>query len=93
MFGWSTPKCPVDPYAKAWIEERLLWLEEQFENNVFNGKKPQVLPLREFFPDPYDGSEESVRALLDRTCEYMGVDPGVVEMELVSDAGNLWLVN
>jgi hypothetical protein len=93
MFDWLfPPSCPCDPAAKAWVEERLLWLEEEFDDHAFNGR-PLVLPTPEFFPDPFDGSEDAVRILLNRVCEFMDVDPDLVSLKLVSEAGKLWLVN
>lgn len=92
MFGWFRPSCPCDPQAKAWVEERLRWLHDEFDDTAFTGRRI-VLPIAEFFPDPYDGSEEAVRALLGRVCGYMDVAPDLVELEFTNDAGNLWLVN
>ena len=92
MFGWFRPTCPVEPHAKRWIEERLRWLSDQFGFDVFT-QRTVILPLAEFFPDPYDGSDGSVRALLDRVCGYMDADPGLVEMELYTNPHDLWLVN
>ena len=86
------PSCPCDPAAKAWIEERLQWLSEEFDDHAFNGR-PLVLPTAEFFPDPYDGSKRAVRALLDRVCGYMDVVPALVALKFVSDVGKIWLVN
>jgi hypothetical protein len=84
--------CPCDVAAKAWIEERLAWLREEFAEQAFDGR-PMVLPTAEYFPDRYDGSRRSVRAMLDRVCEYMGVAPALVRLRFMSDAGKLWLVN
>lgn len=92
MFGWFRPTCPVDAAAKAWIEQRLAWLGEEFGLRIFV-ERPVILPTHEFFPDPYDGSEASIRALLDRVCGYMHVDPLRVEMELFSNNYELGLVN
>jgi hypothetical protein len=92
MFGLFRPTCPCDPAAKAWVEERLQWLVEEFDDTCLSGR-PVILPTPEFFPDPYDGSKKSVRTLLDRVCEYMGVLPDLVAMKLVADAGQIWLVN
>jgi hypothetical protein len=92
MFGWFRPSCPADPQAKRWVEERLEWLAGEFDTSAFAGK-PVVLPTEEFFPDPFDGSKRSVRALLDRVCGYMGVVPDLVALKFVADAGKLWLVN
>ena len=92
MFGWFRPTCPVEPNAKRWIEDRLLWLSDQFGLDVF-AQSAIILPLAEFFPDPYDGSDESVRTLLDRVCGYMHANPKLVEMQLYTNPYGLWLVN
>jgi len=93
MFGrLFPPSCPCDPAAKAWVEERLQWLSEEFDDHAFNGR-PLVLPTADFFPDPYDGSKRAVRALLDQVCGYMDVVPALVSLKFVSDAGKIWLVN
>ena len=92
MFRWFKASCPVDPAAKAWIEDRLQWLNEQFENSAFTDK-PVVLPTPEFFPDPYDTSKNSVRRLLDRVCEYMGVAPSLISIKKFTCPQNTWLVN
>ena len=92
MLNWFRPTCPVDRAAKVWIEERLEWLSKEFPQSAFTGK-PVILPTAEFFPDRYDPSEDSVRALLDRVCGYMGVSPSVVELKLISQVGKVWLVN
>jgi hypothetical protein len=93
MFGWLFPPCcPCDPAAKEWVEERLLWLAEEFEDSAFTGRR-LVLPTPEFFPDPYDGSTRTVWDLLERVCGYMDVDSCLVGLKMVGDAGKLWLVN
>ncbi len=92
MFDWLfAPSCPCDLAAKEWIEERLAWLAEEFDDHAFNGRRI-VRPSPEFFPDPYDGSKPAVRALLDRVCDYMDVVPDLVELKFVSDAGKIWTV-
>lgn len=84
MLDWLfKPSCPCDPAAKAWVEERLDWLTVEFEDHAFNGRRI-VLPTTEFFPDPYDGSEESVRTLLDTVCGYMDVVPDLVDLTFSS---------
>lgn len=93
MLGWLfPPSCPCDPAAKAWVEERLAWLAEEFDDHAFNGRRI-VLPTPEFFPDPYDGSKFAVRGLLDRVCGYMDVVPDLVRLKFASDEGKLGLVN
>ena len=93
MLGWLfPPKCPCSLPAKQWLEERLQWLSEQFDDHVFNGK-PLVLPTEKYFPDPYDGSQVAVRRLVTRACGYMDVDPEMVELKFVAQAGKLQFVN
>ncbi len=92
MFGWFKPQCPVDPAAKRWIEERLHWLSGQFGRETFT-RRAIILPTNEFFPDPMDGSEASVRNLLNQVCGYMDVHPGLVTLELFTNKTELWLVN
>lgn len=92
MFGWFRPTCPVDPAAKEWTEERFGWLAEQFGLDVFT-RRAVILPAEDFFPDEYNASDESVRALLDRVCIYMDADPQRVELELFTDRADFSLVN
>jgi hypothetical protein len=87
MFGWHLlpASCPVDPNTRDWIESRVRWLVDQFGLERVRAL-PVVLPNREFFPDRYEPSRfESVRALLDRVCELMEVDPSRVELVFHSD--------
>ena len=92
MFGWFRPACPVDRHAKHWVEQRLQWLSDEFGLDVFT-RRALILPLEEFFPDRYDGSEASVHTLVERVCAYMDLDPARVELEFYTDRSNTWLVN
>ncbi len=93
MLDWLfPPSCPCDPAAKEWVEERLTWLAEEFDDHAFNGRRI-VLPTPEFFPDPYDGSKAAARRLFNRVCEYMDVIPALVNLRFKSDGGKLHLVN
>lgn len=93
MLDWLfPPSCPCDVAAKAWVEERLAWLAEEFDDHAFNGRRV-VLPTPEFFPDAYDGSKKAVRRMLDTVCGYMDVVPDLVAMKFVSDAGKISNVN
>ena len=93
MLEWLfKPSCPCDPAAKAWVEERLDWLAEEFDDSAFSGRRI-LLPIPAFFPDAYDGSKKAVRKLLNRVCDYMDVVPDLVDLEFVADVGKIWLVN
>ncbi len=86
MFGWfrSNPECPVDLATRQWIDERWAWLESQFGLERLRATTV-VLPRPEFFPDAYHGTAEDVRHMLDRVCEYMDIDPTLVELSLYED--------
>ena len=93
MLGWLfRPTCPCDPAAKEWVEARLQWLAEEFDDSAFTGRRV-VLPTEQFFPDAYDGSKKAVRRLLDQVCEYMDVVPDLVALKFGADAGKIGLVN
>jgi hypothetical protein len=85
MFGWFSPSCPVDNAAKNWIENRVEWLVEQFGIDQF-ARNVMILPIPEFFPDPFDESRESTRVLLDRVCQYLGVAATAVKLRFFSEA-------
>ncbi len=94
MFGWLFgSECPLDPQGKRWIEERLAWLRDEFgADDLYGGAV--ILPTPEFFPDPYDGSRDSVFALFDRVCDYMGVEQGLLRLEFFRPSRDpLFLVN
>jgi hypothetical protein len=82
--AWYKHKCPIAPDRKAWIEYRMSWLGEQFGLDRWRSGAV-VLPTDEFFPEPLDGSEESIRTMLDRVCGYMDISPDTVEMHLYSE--------
>src|SRR5262249_43567735 len=86
MFGWfrSKPECPVDPATREWVDRRWDWLEGQFGLERLRSTVV-VLPRPEFFPDPYNGTEEDVRRMLDRVGEYLGIDPDTVRLSLYED--------
>ena len=83
---WFTPKCPVEAEDKTWIEESTLWLIEEFGADTLRDATV-VLPQDEFFPDPFSGEESDVRALVDRVCGYMGVEPERVRLNFFTDEG------
>jgi hypothetical protein len=86
MFGWfrSKPQCTIDPLTREWVDKRWDWLEGQFGLERLRSATV-VLPRHEFFPDPYSGTEEDARRMLDRVCEYMEIDPTTVALSLYED--------
>jgi hypothetical protein len=82
--NWFSPKCPVDPETKEWIDNAFEWLIEEFGVDVIRDQTV-ILPTETFFPDPYDGSRTSIRKMLDRVCEYMDVDPELIQIRFYSN--------
>ncbi|MDX1964071.1 MAG: hypothetical protein SFX18_13035 [Pirellulales bacterium] len=92
MWNWLfPPTCPCDPLAKEWVEDRLLWLAEEFPDSAFSGR-PVILPTPRYFPDRYDGTYKTVRTMLDRICYYMDVEPASVELVFFKNT-DTYLVN
>lgn len=92
MLGWFRPKCPLDPYAKEWVELRLAWLAEQFGMDVFVNR-PVIEPTKHFFPDRYNSSEKSVHDLLGRVCRYIDANQNRVRIKFFSGDKNSPIVN
>lgn len=80
----SPSASPVDAETRGWIDARWQWLAEQFGTARLY-RCPVVLPSPEFFPDPFDGSQEDARLLLDRVCGYMDIPPHSVELSFLDD--------
>ena len=85
MFGWFSPKCPVDTREKTWTETRMRWLADQFGIDRLL-QAEVVLPTEEFFPDPYEGDVEGVQRILERLCGYMAIDARKVRLDICLDA-------
>ena len=60
------------------------WLLEEFGSDAFR-RVTVVLPTDEFFPDSYSADEDDARALVDRVCGYMSVNPNLIEVEFFED--------
>ncbi|MFF2073184.1 hypothetical protein ACFVXG_00325 [Kitasatospora sp. NPDC058162] len=85
------PKCPVGPEERVWIEESMAWLAAEFGLGVL--ERAPVLPTAEFFPGPYRGDEESVRAVIARLCGYLEVAPDRLTVEIEPDDGEQAMVD
>ena len=60
------------------------WLLEEFGCDAFRAVTV-VLPTDEFFPDEYAADEDDVWSLVQRVCDYMDVDPDLIELEFFDD--------
>jgi hypothetical protein len=76
---WWRRSCPVRPVEQGWIERSMDWFGAEFGQERLRGEV--VLPTDDYFPGVYQGSRDDVRAVLDRLCKHMGIDPGRVELE------------
>lgn len=92
MLGRLRNSCTINSVTKNWIDHRWNWLTDQFGQDVML-KSPTVLPSRDFFPDAYDRSEDSVQTLVNRVCQYMNVSPHLINLEFYSNTNPLRLVN
>ena len=78
---WSAPSLPIEKNDQEWLEQTLLWMLDEFGKDYFLNK-PTILPRHSFFPDKYRGTEECVRTLTERICQYMDVDFRSLHVEL-----------
>lgn len=86
---WKTPKLSVTDKDKAWVEESFARFVEIFGVTYASGTR-MLLPTPEYFPDPYHGTPQCARLLLDRVCGYMNFDPVGVKLEIFDDhRGNI----
>jgi hypothetical protein len=69
------PRCPVEERERAWIEESIAWLRDEFGVAPLN--VPVILPTSEYFSSPFFGSDGDVRALVRSVARYMGVQADV----------------
>jgi HEAT repeat protein len=84
LFRPQTPRSPLSPPQKLWLERRMSWLAR-----TFGVERPRratvVLPTPAFFPDRYEQTDADARALYRRVCRCMDVDPRRAELEFYKD--------
>jgi len=85
MFGWLFPRSPLhDPREKAWTEVRMQWLSEQFGLEALKNATV-LLPTQEHFPEPFHGTEEDARRLIQRLCDQFHIRPTDIELKVHAD--------
>src|SRR5262245_59341742 len=84
MFGLFSPRCPVDTWQKAWTETRMCWLADRFGIDRLL-RADVILPTPDHFPEPYQGTDEYARLLLDRLCGYMNIAQNTVTLTVCAD--------
>lgn len=83
------PRCPVAPDKKAWIEERLRWLQRTFGPSRVLA--PVLHPALKALPQVWNGTKAEALTLLDLLCEYMDVERGQIRIGLVDDESSTHL--
>ena len=73
VMNWRDRSSAIDPAVKTWADHAMAWLVGRFGEERLGGEV--ILPNVECFPEPYDGSRDNARVLLDRVCNYMDIDP------------------
>jgi hypothetical protein len=72
MFGFSSSS-PIDSKTELWIKECFAYFMEKLGKNKCDTIK-MILPVKENFPIQFDGSYESIDALLKTICKIMSVN-------------------
>ncbi len=68
-----TPKLPISPKSRGWIDQSLSRLEAILGLQRLR-ESPVILPTPHFFPDGGEGTEGAARVLFERVCGFMQVD-------------------
>jgi hypothetical protein len=74
MFGLGKAKLPITSEQKDWVDQSFV----RRANLVGAARLTEgtlVLPSPEYFPDPYDRSEEALQFIFGRVARMMGLEP------------------
>jgi hypothetical protein len=83
MLGFS-PKLPVTDEERQWVDQGFARLEKMLgRERVLRARV--ILPIPEYFPDPYDETPASAEMMFQRLCTYMGVEPRGIDFEVFPD--------
>lgn len=86
MFGWfrQSSECPIDAATRQWIDYRWQWLTDEF--GLEKLRQTQVIrPILKYFPDNYKKTPEDATLILNRICQYMGIDPDTILISFYED--------
>jgi hypothetical protein len=79
--GSRSPRCPITPDDRQWIENSFAWFDEEFGGNALrNG--PMIIPDGVSFPHPYTPDTDGVEELFERVCGWMDVDRGSLLLDI-----------
>jgi hypothetical protein len=78
------PRCHLGPEEKAWVDRRMIWLNEQF------GSEPicriPLDPASELLPKKWNRSRDAGADLFKRLCDFMRVDAGRLRLHFYSQS-------
>jgi hypothetical protein len=78
------PRHHLEPGEKDWVENRLVWLKDQFGLEPL--LRPPLDPASSLLPRRWSTSDEAGADLLKRLCEFMRVDPARVQLQYYSQS-------
>ena len=81
MFGFGKAKLPVTMEQKEWVDRSFVRLAELLGADRL-AEAEVVLPTAEYFPDPYDRSEQALQRIFQRVALWMEVEPSDVDVTL-----------
>jgi hypothetical protein len=87
MFNWFSkkpPVCPIDDETRHWVDRRWDWMLTEFGLERLK-QIQQILPKPEYFPDPYNGTDEDVQRMFERVCQYLELDPVTMVLHLYNE--------
>ena len=86
MFGWKkrTPKCPVDPETKKWLEDKFSWLADEFGLATVCSATT-IEPTSEFLPTEYKANGPVIDDLMARVANFMNVVPESLVLSYYDD--------
>jgi len=88
VFGLTKPKLPISSEDKEWADRSFVRLTSLLGAERLR-KATVMLPTPESFPDPFDGSEGSLRTMFRRVARQMQVDPDDIELTLFVNSEDL----
>lgn len=89
MLGWLfNSTVPLSTLEKVWVERRMCHFAATFGLPRMLGAST-IPPNDEFFPDPYDQSDEDARQVFLRICRFMRVDAAAFQFEVFDDPESL----
>jgi hypothetical protein len=83
LFGFK-PKLLVSDEEREWIDSAFEQLIALLGHKRITSCAV-VLPTEQHFPDRYNASQESGKALFFRVCHYMGLDPALIDFQFFTN--------